>query len=59
MSAPDPDERRVLLLIDEYQGEDGGTEGQVATLLRGLPAPWAPRLWALRNAPYFEQVLLP
>lgn len=54
-----PGERRLLILIDEYEGEDGGTEGQVAALLRGLPAPWAPRLWALRNAPYFSEEALP
>lgn len=51
--------RRVLLLIDEYQGEDGGTEGQVATLIRHLPAPWTAELWALRHAAYLETGALP
>ncbi|MDJ0975203.1 MAG: GNAT family N-acetyltransferase [Planctomycetota bacterium] len=59
MSAGDKEARRVLLLIDEYQGEDGGTEGQVATLIRHMPAPWTAELWALRNAPYFETGGLP
>jgi glycosyltransferase involved in cell wall biosynthesis/CelD/BcsL family acetyltransferase involved in cellulose biosynthesis len=45
--APTP--RRLLVLVDQYEGEDGGTEGQMATLLRGLPPRYETHIWVLRE----------
>ena len=44
-----PATRRLLVLVDQFEGEDGGTEGQMATLLRGLPAHYETHIWVLRE----------
>jgi len=51
--------RRLLVLVDQYHGPYGGTEGQIHTLLRHLPSGWDAELWVLRKSAWFEESDLP
>lgn len=49
---------RVLYLLDMMEGEDGGTEGQVAALIRGLPERFQAHLWAFQHSAWLERQTL-
>ena len=51
--------RKLLVLVDQYHGPYGGTEGQIHTLLRHLPGTWDAELWVLRKSAWFEESDLP
>ncbi|MFV1958819.1 MAG: GNAT family N-acetyltransferase [Planctomycetota bacterium] len=59
MSRAAPARRRVLLLVDEYDDPYGGTEGQILTLLAGLPPGWEAELWVLRPSAWLEAHAFP
>ncbi len=42
--------RRLLILTDVFGGLHGGTEGQILTLVRDLPAGWEAELWVLQHS---------
>ena len=51
--------RKVVLLMDIFVDTHGGTEGQVATLIRGLPRHWQPELWVVQQSEFVRMGGLP
>lgn len=51
--------RRVLILVDQYVNPYGGTEGQIHSLLEGLPASWRAEMWVLQPGRWLEQNAFP
>ena len=49
-----PRARRVLFLVDAYWHPHGGTEGQLAVLVRRLPVRWQPTVWVVHDSPWLR-----